>query len=652
MKKTVAGVICLLAIKNVANAQLRYTDDWVPKPVIHQVDTAFAKAEAVVIEQSIALQVEDGSDKQTYTYRTLHKIIKVLDERGIESYNKMSFPVSKSIDVINLKARTILPDGKVLEITKDKMKTVTNEDGSSEQVFALEGVEKGAEIELLYSYKRPVGLFGSETIQYAFPIMHSSFLLESPKRVIFQGKSYNGFTAPHDSLSDNKRYVMAEMNNIPELKSEEYSFYDLNRMRIDYKVSYLPEEKTDVRMFTWQDMVKRLYENTYTVTDKETKAVQQYLKTLGVQESDSEPEKIKKIETGIKSNITYYRELEDQNSWRLDNIINKKSATETGLNRLFAACFKQAGVNHELGITTNKTQAAFDSDFENWNLMEDYVFFFPNQKKFLYPTGTYYRYPYVPSSMLNNKGIFCKLMTLGEMTSAVADVRTITSMPYAETCHNLDATVTFTDDMECKTSITCSFGGYAALGLREAALLLPKDKIKELVTSLVSICDKPENMISYSTANEGFENYYTATPLKAVAEIKTPQLVEKAGNKYVFKLGEIIGRQSELYQEDKRKLPIDLPYPHSLVRDIVVVIPEGYKVLNPETINMSQELKEADGRVSAAFISSYKLVGNKLMITINEYYAQTHYEISQYETYRKVINAAADFNKVNLLLAK
>ncbi len=634
-----------------AMAQKFVADDWEAKPQMHQVDTDFARAEAVVIDQSVKIEVvKEG--QQSYIYRTLHRTVKVLDEKGIEGFNKMSFPASESVELITLKARTILPDGKIYEVTKDKMKTSKNEeDGSSELAFAMEGVEKGAEIELLYCYKRPVSLFGSETYQFSVPVMHAGFKIISPTSIIYEGKGYNGFPNTHDTLLDDRRITTADKWHIPALRSETYAFYDLNRMRVDYKVSYLPEDKPNVRMFTWQDLVRRMYDNYYSVSEKETKAVKRYLDDIGVKESDAEADKIAKIENAIKNGIVYYREIADPNAWKLDVIISKKSATETGLNRLFANCFKQAGVTCELGVISNRYQSLFDSEFENWNLMEDFVIYFPGTKKFLFPTGAYYRYPVVPASMLTNKGVFCKIASLGEVSSAIADIRTITPLPYTESSHNIDAKITFNADMDAKTDLTYSFNGYSAVGVREVALLLPKDKMKEFVRSVVSICDKPENLISYTTANEAFENYNTGTPLQITATVNTPQLVEKAGNKYILKIGDVIGRQEELYQDKERRLPIDMSYPHSLNRTIRVTLPAGYKVLNPETINIDAELKDKDGKATSAFHSGYKMEGNDLVVNITEFYAQLHYEIADYETFRKVINASADFNKVNLLLS-
>lgn len=651
LKKIATAFLLLSSIFSESAAQDTQKIDWEKNPVLKPVPVLYAHEPAVILKEYSYVDLKDVDDK-VWMYVTTHRLVKVLDEKGIEGFNKMNLPVYAGMSIETLKARTILPDGKTLEITPDKLKESKGEDGASEIVFAMEGVEKNAEVELIVCYKKPYALFGQEIFQYSVPVLSAKFQLSSPKRIQYEGKGFNGFSDVHDTLIGDTRYLTAYKDSIPALATEPYSFLELNRMRVEYKISHLPDTKENVRVFTWKDLAKRLYENYYQPTEKEIKAVNKFLGALGVNDNDKEIDKIKKIETGIKTKITYYKELSDEDGWKLDRIISSNSATETGLVRLFACCFTQAGVKHELGITTNRYQHLFEADFENWNTMENYVYYFPNLKNFLSPGAIYYRYPFLPVDVINNKGVFCKLVTLGDVTNAIADIVYIPATPLAENQNNIDATITISANMDSKVDISYSFSGYTAMGVREAIVLLPKDKSKELAEKIISITEKPENIEKYTVVNEGFENYYDNKPLEIKATVKAPELIEKAGAKYLFKIGDVIGRQSELYQNSNRKLPIDLDYPHYLNRKITVILPDGYSILNPETIKIQTELKNTEGKATAAFYADYKMEGNKLIVTISEFYNQLHYPISDYEAFRKVINAAADFNKVTLLLSK
>jgi hypothetical protein len=46
------------------------------------------------------------------------------------------------------------------------------------------------------------------------------------------------------------------------------------------------------------------------------------------------------------------------------------------------------------------------------------------------------------------------------------------------------------------------------------------------------------------------------------------------------------------------------------------------------------------------FESSYKQEGNIIKVRVMEQYRKVQYPIAQYEDFKKIINAAADFNKV------
>ena len=52
------------------------------------------------------------------------------------------------------------------------------------------------------------------------------------------------------------------------------------------------------------------------------------------------------------------------------------------------------------------------------------------------------------------------------------------------------------------------------------------------------------------------------------------------------------------------------------------------------------------------FVSDYEVKGNVLSVHIMEEYRKTFYPLSQFESFRKIINASSDFNKVVLVIEK
>ena len=653
--------------------------EWADKPVVHPVPPEYANEPAIVLLNDIALDYR-YEGKSTNMFITEHRIIKVLDDRGIENFNTYDLPVFPGTRVPSIKARTILPNGTVREIAQDMILVTKNAYGYWSVIIAMEGVEKNAEIEFLTKEIVSAPLFGSQIFQFPIPVMKTHFSMSYPKEWVFQEKGYNGFPDVKDTLIKNRRHMDITLNDIPKLRSEPNSFYELRLMRMEYRIDHFNFENENNRSkrYTWNDLGRKMYDTYYKITDKERAAVNAYLTELGVKPNGNELENLKKIERGIKTGIVKYGFIDyddrkqvlatqamrsislydvayDEQKNVLDSIITKRAATPDGIIKLFAACFVQAGINNELGIVGNRHESMLDPEFENWDNLEYHLFYFPDFKKYLSPTSDYYRYPMVPEEALNNKGVFCTIPPNGIPTGGIVEIRTIKPLSANENQSNIAAAVSFSTDMDATVDVSYSFTGYQSTHLRTELVLSPKDKQVDIVKKIVTIAEKPENILKYTISNEGFDNYTSNKPLEITATVSTNQMVDEAGKNYLLKVGKIIGKQQELYNEDERMLPVDMDYPHSFNRTITINLPVGYKVINPEVLRMHADYVNREITPVISFNSDYTLVpdkkkGDKLVITVTEFYNQIHFSPNDYERYRKVVNTAADFSKVAILL--
>jgi len=655
--------------------------EWADNPTLHAVPPEYKNEHAFFIlkEESLDYRVEDG---YINVYSTSHWIVKVLDDIGIDNFNANGISVNRGTRVPSIKARTIRADGKVMDITRDMIKVTQDEYGRNKIIFAMEGVEKNAEIEVLVKQIRR-GVFGSDVFQYQIPIRHARFEMSYPKDLVFEERSFNGFPDGHDTLIGNRRHIAITKSDIPGLKREAYSLYDLHRMRCEYRLARFvePNQNDPKKLNTWEDFGKELYNDHIKISDQEKAVANKFLSDLGVAgEGASEADNIRKIENGIKNNIVLYpfvnyeerEQVYAYNDFRsvstlaagyderknvLDSIVSKKAASEEGYVKLFAACFAQAGVKFELGMTTNREEHGFDSKFENWGNMYNYVFYFPGTNKFLSPTDIYCRYPVVAQDVLGNKGVFSTIPPSGAITGSMSDIRTINPLPASESQNNTTAEISFTKDMEATAEVTYSWTGYNATDIRASISAWPRDKMKDLVKKLLPLADAQEDIVNYKILHETFDNAYTNKPLELTATIKTPQLTEQAGKDYLFKLGALIQDQAELYTEEDRKTPVDLGYPSMSVRRITVNIPKGYKIMNPNAIKMHADYVDEKMKPVLSFNADYSIVtdkknGDKLIVTVTESYTQIHYSVADYQRFRKIFNTSADFNKVTLLLAR
>ncbi|MEO6670357.1 MAG: hypothetical protein ABIN36_12825, partial [Ferruginibacter sp.] len=277
------------------------------------------------------------------------------------------------------------------------------------------------------------------------------------------------------------------------------------------------------------------------------------------------------------------------------------------------------------------------------------LLYFPSTGNFLDPIDITNRYPFVNPHYAGTKGLFLKSTSLGDFKTAIATFDTIPLQPYEKNSTNIYVAVKFNKDMDSlQMHYKEDWSGYSAAAYRPAYNFLPKDKQDELSNEILKGAGYTDNITNTKVENVAMTDGFKNLPLTLSADMVTAGLTENAGKKIIVKIGEMIGQQVQLYQEKKRQLPVLMDYPHSEDREIKFTIPEGYTITNLYEINMEVTDKEQ----SMGFISSYKLNGSLLTITIHEFYKSIAYPVSRFEEFRKVINASADFNKVVLVVEK
>jgi hypothetical protein len=106
-----------------------------------------------------------------------------------------------------------------------------------------------------------------------------------------------------------------------------------------------------------------------------------------------------------------------------------------------------------------------------------------------------------------------------------------------------------------------------------------------------------------------------------------------------------------MYQKEERKQDMESDFSRDYHRVLTLKIPAGFKITNLNVLNMDIFMLE-NGSRTTAFTSKYTLEGNILKINVDEYYKKITFPVAQFESYRKVVNAAADFNKITLYLEK
>ena len=582
-------------------------------------------------------------------YSTIHRIILVNNNEAIQKHNRIVIPMNNTMDLVEIKARSINKDGKVVRFDKNNIKELKEEEsGNAYRIFAVEGIELGSEVEYYFIRKMRSSLFQRAVMQMDVPVKTASFTLTCPKHLKFDFKSYFNFPTVREETRDEVNAYTAVMNDVPGMKKEAFSYFEANLKRVEFKLAY-NTARSQARMYTWDDAAKTFYGILSKLEKDDEKAVDRFLKTLNDDASKPIADRIKSIEKKIKTVVQVNTESGAPALDKVSSIVKYKVASRQGITKLFFSVFNDLGIECNTVVTCSRKGARFDGGFDSWSYLDDYLLYFPQTNGFLAPYVAETRYPLVPAEFTGQEGLFIETFAVGDLKSGLGTVKTIPAADYTHNVDNLDIDVTFADDLASnKIRIKRIFGGYNATYFSPYYHLMTEEQKHSMVEELTK-----------QTAPDPKFNKWTAQPLEdgpvdrflIDVDFVSAHFLEKAGPRVLFKVGELIGPQVEMYREDNRMTDIENDFNRGYEREMRIRLPKGYSVKNPQDLKFDVTYKD-NAEAPFVFQSDYSVKDGVLTITIREYYKQLYAPLQRYEDYRKVINAAADFNKVTLVLEK
>jgi hypothetical protein len=268
------------------------------------------------------------------------------------------------------------------------------------------------------------------------------------------------------------------------------------------------------------------------------------------------------------------------------------------------------------------------------------------------PTEVLYRVGYIPFNWCSNFGLFVKSAKDGNEMVDISEIRFIEPLPYELSEDLQDIKIEFEGEFDAlNIGISRTFTGYNATYIQPIFELIPEAETKLVVNELLNLSGKDFELVDYKLVNVSLDSFYQKPfVIEGTATTKS-SYYGKAGNRYLLKIGEVIGEQVEMYQEEERKLPVENEFNRNYERKIQFEIPDGYTVRNLDDLNMDIYFEE-QGERSMGFKSEYSMEGDQVYVYIHEYYKKLKYPVEFFDDFRKIINAAADFNKKVLIFEK
>jgi hypothetical protein len=645
MKSFLLTAITLLSVFTVGASTYPY--DWKADRSQYTLGADEKSLAEIVLKEHVEYSYAIEEDKLVM-YTVYHKIVRVNNSEAIQRNNRISVSMFNMIELMELKARTI-NSGKTITFDKEHLKEVKEEEsGKGYKMFAMEGVEIGSEVEYLVIKKIYPQVFGRIYLQHDVPVKESSFKIKSPEHLEFDFKSYHGVSNVQSSQADGQNIYSVNFADLKAIKEEDFGNADAQTQRIEYKLLF-NRKRSNAKLYTWDYAGTVFYERVFAVEKDQEKVINKFAQSLGDDPSKDQQARIRAIERKIKTTIHLNKAAQDESLENIPAILKNKVASELGMTRLFAATFNALKIPVHLVMTCDRTNRKFDEAFDSWNFLDEYLLYFPETNTYLSPYDPELISPLVNPVYTGHKGLFIEPVEVASVKSGLVSINDIPALPWNYSVDRRIIEVKFNDALtENEIYYRNDLTGHKASVIAPYYNLMSKEQqqnvIEEITKEIV-----PGVAIDKWSAKTNFAGQTDEFTMEV--NFKSSHLLEHAGPRILLKLGLIIGPQAEMYNKTERTLPVDNLHNRAYERIITLVIPEGYTIKNPDDLNFNV-LSTGKPEAPFSFVSSYKIDGQKLVVTANEYYKELYAPLEAFEGFRKVINAAADFNKVTLVLEK
>jgi hypothetical protein len=643
-----------LFLKTIDAQNLVHSDySWDEKPEFKFSNIDISEAEIVLSEKTIhEYYFKDNDLLELYT---LHKAVFVNSDNAIESNNKQYIPVRSTIESLKEMVRVIKPSGEIVELNNMDIRTYENEeDGSSYRYFAVTGIEKGSIVEILIQQTRVPILTGARVFfQKDIPNYNVSFEVIAPYHLHYDFKSYNNLAEiEQDTAYAEKNHYVLKLDAIVALKKDAQGAYTSNLKFLVYKLNRNTVDNTnDYTSYgeVAQNLHKAIYEG---VSKKATKNFKAIIKNAKLTLSRNEEDKIRTLEMFLKEQFKLVKS-NDPILKDLDFITENALYSPWGAAYLTANLLKLLEIEHELVITSDRFDIKFDPDFEAYPFLQDIVIYIPSIDSYMAPGWGFLRTGVIPNEIAGNNGLFISEVKVGAFVSAIGQIKKLPETNFLDNQHNLDIEVNLREDpFSPMIHIKTELSGYYAQYIQPVYQYLNEEQKGELLESQLKYIDSEGDFKNIVSTND--RSYHFGQKAMIIeADLKTEKFVESIGDNILFKIGMLIGQQMEMYQDDEgdRTSPIETEYARDYTRVIKVRIPDGYELSGMNSLKMDYQYKDEQGH-EMAFISSYEIKEQTLVVKVHEYYKNQLYPIELFSTYRDIINAASDFNKATVVLKK
>jgi hypothetical protein len=555
-------------------------EDWLPiTPHDLEIKQVPGNPGADAIQLYFADYINDQEQSEFFYIR-----IKILNEKG-NHHADVEIVIPPEGSLGDLKARTIHPDGKIIDFTgKPFQKTIVKSRGVRvlAKTFTLPDVTVGSIIE----YKYKVGMPGIVLDNY-WTIQHELYTVKES----FRMKPYSGRLEGFDTgFQVAALYSHMPSNIKPVQKSGGYEL-DVDNMPPFESEGYMPPEedfKPQMRFFYvnpaisnpdkfWQDAGKRWNDDAEHFIGNRKEVAQAAADALG-SETDSE-KKLRKLYARAQQirNLSYERERTEQeqkkehlkDNQNAGDVLARGAGYRNDITRLFVGLARSAGFNASIVRVGNRGQKLFDKSLLSRRQLDTEIALVNLGSKdvFLDPGTQLCPYGYIRWIRTSSEGL-----KLDKKGGTFVNVPPAT---YDKASIDRVANVALAADGTLSGTATISFRGGEALEHRLDALDSDDaGKKKDLESELQGWL--PSGASVKLTDVQG----WTAIdqPLVASFHVELSSYASTAGKRLLVPAYLFQAKQLDAFKHAERKFPVYFPYAFGEADRVNMTIPGGYSL--------------------------------------------------------------------------
>jgi len=332
-----------------------------------------ADAEAVFWKVRVADELESGSPRTVLNH---YIRIKIFTDRGREAHSKVDIDYLSGTEIKDIAARTIKPNGAIIELKKEDVfeKTIVKVSGVKLRAksFALPGVETGAIVEYRWREVRnnSITFYDRFELQREIPVRRVEYHLKPARFQTFtsigmNARTYHGNTSPFVKEKDG--FFLTTMSNVPAFH-EEPRMPPADQERAWMLVYYTIEENLPPEKL-WPKVSREVYEAYKPVlkpTDEVRKAAAEAIGDASTPQEklvrlfNYSRDKIKNVNDDA-AGISKEERAKIKENKNPTEALKRGTGTTEDIDVLFAAMANAAGFDARITRTSDRGRIFFNS---------------------------------------------------------------------------------------------------------------------------------------------------------------------------------------------------------------------------------------------------------------------------------------------------